>query len=168
MRTGFWEDYLGLREMRWRENGESCTMRNFIICSHPQISLGGSSQGEWGGRGMWHTWYRREKCTGFWWEIPKERDHSEDQGVGGRMGSQWILGRLAWGGGVWTGFDWLRIGTGGRLYWVRWWTFGFLRHGVIHCPSPFRRADQNSGGIYHCHTPITCLTVPCSSIWKLY
>jgi hypothetical protein len=35
----------------------------------------------------------------------------EDQGVGGRMGSEWILGRLAWG--VWIGFDWLRLGTGG-------------------------------------------------------
>jgi hypothetical protein len=29
--------------------------------------------------------HRREKCTRFWWESPKERDHSEDQGVGGRM-----------------------------------------------------------------------------------
>jgi hypothetical protein len=39
---------------------------------------------------------RREKCTRFWWETPKERDRSEDQGVGGRMESEWILGRLAW------------------------------------------------------------------------
>jgi hypothetical protein len=44
---------------------------------------------------------------------PKERDHREDQGVGGKMGSEWILGRLAWG--VWIGFDWLRTGTGGGL-----------------------------------------------------
>jgi hypothetical protein len=35
------------------------------------------------------------KCTTFWWEIPKEREHLEDQGVGGKMGSEWILGRLA-------------------------------------------------------------------------
>jgi hypothetical protein len=34
------------------------------------------------------------KCTRFWWETPKERDHLEDQGVYGRMGSEWILGRL--------------------------------------------------------------------------
>jgi hypothetical protein len=33
-------------------DGGSCTMRNFIICTHPQISLGKSSQGECGGRGM--------------------------------------------------------------------------------------------------------------------
>jgi hypothetical protein len=49
----------------------------------------------------------------FWWESPKERDHWEDQGEGGKMGSEWILGRLAWG--VWIGFDWLRTGTGGGL-----------------------------------------------------
>jgi hypothetical protein len=43
---------------------------------------------------------RREKCTRFWWESPKERDHLEDQGVGGKMGSERILGRLAWGCGL--------------------------------------------------------------------
>jgi hypothetical protein len=36
-------------------------------------------------------------------ERPKERDHPEDQGVGGKMGSELILGRLAWV--VWIGFD---------------------------------------------------------------
>jgi hypothetical protein len=29
----------------------------------------------------------------------------------GKLGSEWILGRLAWG--VWIGFDCLRTGTGG-------------------------------------------------------
>jgi hypothetical protein len=29
-----------------------------------------------------------------WWEIPKERDYSRDQGVDGRMELEWILGRL--------------------------------------------------------------------------
>jgi hypothetical protein len=90
--------------MRWRENGGSCTMRNFIICTHPQIPLGKSSQGEWGGRGMWHAWERRENCTRFWWASPKERDLWEDQGVGGKMGSEWILGRLAW-----VGVNWIRL-----------------------------------------------------------
>jgi hypothetical protein len=27
---------------------------------------------------MWHAWERREKCTRFWWESPKERDHLEN------------------------------------------------------------------------------------------
>jgi hypothetical protein len=40
---------------------------------------------------MWHAWEGREKCTRFWWESPKERYHWEDQGVGGKMGSEWIL-----------------------------------------------------------------------------
>jgi hypothetical protein len=61
---------------------------------------------------MWHAWKKREKCTRFWWESPKERDHSKDQGVDGRMGSEWIVGRLV---GVWIGFEWLRIGTCGEL-----------------------------------------------------
>jgi hypothetical protein len=51
------------------------------------------------------------KCTRFWWESPKERVYSEDQGVDGRMESEWILGRMAWE--VWIGLDWLRLGIGG-------------------------------------------------------
>jgi hypothetical protein len=35
------------------------------------------------------------KCTRFWWKNPKERDHLEELGVDWRMGSEWILGRLA-------------------------------------------------------------------------
>jgi hypothetical protein len=31
---------------------------------------------------------------------PEGRNHLEDQGVGGKMGSEWILGRLAWGCGL--------------------------------------------------------------------
>jgi hypothetical protein len=34
------------------------------------------------------------------------------------------------GGGVWSGFTWLRIGSVGGLLWMRWWTFGFWRHRV--------------------------------------
>jgi hypothetical protein len=42
------------------------------------------------------------KCTRFWWETQKERGHSEDRGVDGRMGSEWILdlGGMAGGFGV--------------------------------------------------------------------
>jgi hypothetical protein len=36
-------------------------------------------------------------CTEVWWESQKERDHLEDQGVDGKIGSEWILGRLAGG-----------------------------------------------------------------------
>jgi hypothetical protein len=46
---------------------------------------------------MRHAWDRIEKRTRFWWESPKESDHSEDRDVDGRMGTEWILGRLAGG-----------------------------------------------------------------------
>jgi hypothetical protein len=36
---------------------------------------------------------------------------------------KWIFERLD--GGTLTGLIWLRIGTGGGLLWIRWWTFGF-------------------------------------------
>jgi hypothetical protein len=52
---------------------------------------------------MWQAWERREKCTRVWWESTKERYHSDDQGVDGRMGSELILRRLA--GGV----DWILL-----------------------------------------------------------
>jgi hypothetical protein len=84
-------------------------VRSFIICTHPQISLGRSSEEGWGGQSMWHAWERKEKCTWFWWESPRESDHSQDQDTDGRMGSKWILGRLV--GGVRNGFSWLRIGA---------------------------------------------------------
>jgi hypothetical protein len=67
---------------------------------------------------------RREKCTSFWWESPKERDNSEDWGVDGRMGSDWILGTLD---GVWRGFSWLSVGTSSEILWMRWWTLRFWR-----------------------------------------
>jgi hypothetical protein len=41
---------------------------------------------------MWHACDRRGKYTGFWWE-----NQLEDQGIDGRMGLEWILGRLAGG-----------------------------------------------------------------------
>jgi hypothetical protein len=72
---------------------------------------------------MWCAWERGEMCTGFWWGSPKERDHLEERGIDGRMGLEWILGRLV--GGVWSGFVWFRVGTGGGLS-----TFVFWRHRV--------------------------------------
>jgi hypothetical protein len=44
---------------------------------------------------------------------PEGKNHLKDQGVDGRMGSKWTLGRLVWG--VWSGFTWLRIGAVGGL-----------------------------------------------------
>jgi hypothetical protein len=66
---------------------------------------------------MWHIWESKEMCTGFSWESQKERDHLEDQGAYGRMGSEWILGRLAMG--VYIGSGWFRIGIGGELLSIR-------------------------------------------------
>jgi hypothetical protein len=40
-------------------------------------------------------WERREKCTRFWWESPKERECSEDQGTD----AEWIrmdLREIGW------------------------------------------------------------------------
>jgi hypothetical protein len=44
---------------------------------------------------------------------PEGKTPLGDQRVDGRVGSEWILGRLA--GGMWSGSSWLRIGTGGGL-----------------------------------------------------
>jgi hypothetical protein len=51
---------------------------------------------------MWHEWERREKCSLFWWDSPKERDHSEDGRRGWedriRVDVKEIV--CGWGGGV--------------------------------------------------------------------
>jgi hypothetical protein len=110
------------RWLRWRKlhSGE------FRDLYSSAVSSGRLSQGGWGGRGMWHAWERRGKCVRVWWESPKEWHLVEDRGFNGRMGSEWILGRL----GVWSAISWLRIGAGGGLLWMRLWTFGFWHHGV--------------------------------------
>jgi hypothetical protein len=45
----------------------------------------------------------------YWWESQRERDHYEDQDVGGWIILGWILER--WDEVMWTGLVWLRIGT---------------------------------------------------------
>jgi hypothetical protein len=40
-------------------------------------------------------------------------------------------------GGLWSGFTWLTIGIAGGLLWMRWWTFGFWRHGVSYVAAIF-------------------------------
>jgi hypothetical protein len=47
--------------------------------------------------------------VGYWWENEKERDHWENQLLGGWAILKWILERQ--NGMVWTGLMWLRIGT---------------------------------------------------------
>jgi hypothetical protein len=54
---------------------------------------------------------RGEAYTGFWWGILRERDHLGNQGVDGRITLTWIFRK--WDVEVWTGSNWLRIGTGG-------------------------------------------------------
>jgi hypothetical protein len=49
--------------------------------------------------------------VGSWWECQKERDHWEDQDVGGLTILKWILEK--YDGMVWIGLIWLRIGTNG-------------------------------------------------------
>jgi hypothetical protein len=43
----------------------------------------------------------------------KGRYHFEDLGVDRMIILEWISGK--WGGRVWTGFNWLRIGTSGGI-----------------------------------------------------
>jgi hypothetical protein len=47
-----------------------------------------------------------------WLENLREGDRWGDQGVDGRIILRWISKKQ--GVGVWTGFSWLRIETGGR------------------------------------------------------
>ena len=53
----------------------------------------------------------------FWWGNLRERDHSEDPGVDGRITLRWIFRR--WDVGVCIGLSWLGIGRGGGLFLMR-------------------------------------------------
>jgi len=60
---------------------------------------------------MWRVWGRSETYTELWWGNLREGDRLGDPGIDGRIILRWILGK--WDVGVWTGWSWLRIGTGG-------------------------------------------------------
>jgi hypothetical protein len=42
---------------------------------------------------LFNLWGRRGMHIGYWWESQKERDHWEDQDVGGWTILKWILER---------------------------------------------------------------------------
>jgi len=63
----------------------------------------GGACSAYGGRG--------EAYTGFWWGNLRERNHLGDPGVDGRIILRWIFRK--WDMWVWTGSNWLRIGTSG-------------------------------------------------------
>ena len=51
------------------------------------------------------------RCIGSWWGNRREGDHWGDLGVDGCIILGWISRR--WDVGIWTGFGWPRIETGG-------------------------------------------------------
>jgi hypothetical protein len=55
--------------------------------------------------------WRGETCTGFRWGNLRERVLWGDPGVDGRVIIRRIFGK--WDVEVWTGLNWLRMGTGG-------------------------------------------------------
>jgi hypothetical protein len=82
-------------------------MKYFLCCNGFAVKNGevGGACSTNGGRGM---------HIGYWWGIQKERDHWEDQDVGGWIILKWILER--WDGMVWVGLMWLRMGTSGGFH----------------------------------------------------
>jgi hypothetical protein len=54
---------------------------------------------------MWNVWERRQKCTSFWWESPKETDYSEDRGID-EDGIRMDLTETGWRG---RGVEWIQL-----------------------------------------------------------
>jgi hypothetical protein len=57
-----------------------------------------------------HVWETGKWRTGFGWGHLRERDNFKDLGLDERIILKWIFNNCEWE--AWTGFLWLRIGTG--------------------------------------------------------
>jgi hypothetical protein len=66
-------------------------MGSFMVYTHHPILFGSSKQNKWEGWSMWHAWGTGEVHAGFWWGIPRERDHLKDLEEDGRLISRWIF-----------------------------------------------------------------------------
>jgi len=58
---------------------------------------------------------RGEVYSGVWWGNLSEKDHLEDSGVDGSAVIRWAFRK--WDVGVWTGWIWFKMWTGGRHSW---------------------------------------------------
>jgi hypothetical protein len=79
-------------------------LRHVSFLCNRYFEMGGAISTNGGRRGM---------HIGYWWESQNERDHWEDQDVGGWTILKWTLER--YDGVVWTGIMRLRIGASGGL-----------------------------------------------------
>jgi hypothetical protein len=65
-----------------------------LIYTHPQILLADQIKENKVGRTCGTHWRGQKVYRVLVGESPKEGDHLEDEDVDGRMGSEWILGKL--------------------------------------------------------------------------
>jgi hypothetical protein len=56
---------------------------------------------------MWHARERGEKCTGFWWESPKGKDHLGRPRRRWEVGIKMDLREIGWGG-----VEWIQLAQG--------------------------------------------------------
>jgi hypothetical protein len=66
---------------------------------------------------MWRVWDTGEVHTGFGWGDPREGDYLQDLGVDERVIFKYTFKK--WVGQAWTTLFWLKIRTGGGLFWIQ-------------------------------------------------